>query len=116
MACALYNRLYPGHAESAGTKVDEPGQHVVDRKRAKNVIIVMNEIGIDISQNRRRQLQKSDIKNYDKVIMMAESETVPEYMNDESAVTFWNVDDPANMDIIDTRKIREKLKVLIDEL
>ena len=37
---------------SVQVKVDEPGQHVVDRKRAKNVIIVMNEIGIDIEQKR----------------------------------------------------------------
>lgn len=79
-AMELYNQLYPGNADSAGTIVDNPGERLIDRKGAVNIIEVMREDGIDMSDNTRKQLDISMVNQYDKLIVMAEKDTIPEWL------------------------------------
>src|SRR5665213_914852 len=73
MAAAMYNKLSSSSdAESAGTEVEKPGQTLLERTKerggASHVIDVMQEEGIDVSNNSRRQVSKSMIKQYDQII------------------------------------------------
>ena len=93
MAMELYNRLYPKEAESAGTKVEEPGQILADRPTAKSAIEAMSQIGIDMTQNRRRQLAPEMLEHYDHVVVLAETKSIPAYLNTWPGAEMWHIED-----------------------
>lgn len=102
---ALYNKIHPGNSDSAGTIVDNPGERLVDRKGAKNIIKVMLEHDIDIASNIRTQIDENLVNQYDKVIVMAETKTIPDWLRDNSKTEIWTIQDPKDQDIETTRRI-----------
>ncbi len=113
---ALYNQIHPGDADSAGTIVDNPGERLGDRIVAKNIVQVMLEHGIDISENTRTQISEDMIDRYDKVIVMAELNTMPEWLKDSQKTEIWTIQDAKDQDIETTRRIvneiEDKIKLL----
>ena|SRR5579862_739537 len=93
MAMELYNRLHPGEAESAGTQVDEPGQELHNRKTAASAIEAMKQMDIDISNNTRRQLTPEMLPNYDYIVVLAETKSIPAYLNSWPAAEMWHIAD-----------------------
>src|SRR5436190_12817336 len=82
IAAGLYNKLSKsGHADSAGTVADNAGETLSERAQyrpaARHVIDVMAAEGVDISTNTRDQLTREMESQYDKIVVMAESETIP---------------------------------------
>ena len=73
MAANLYNMLTKSNdAESAGTHVHEnEGQFIGENGKAKFVIQVANEEGIDLTKFRRKQLTNNITKDFDKIIVMS---------------------------------------------
>lgn len=116
MAAAFYNELDPGNAFSAGTIVDEPGQLLKDRPGAANAITAMQEEVIDIAHNRRRQLEPKGLSGYDRIVVLAEPESVPDWLSLAPNAEFWEVDDPKGQDMETTRKIRDHIRCLVDDL
>lgn len=116
MAAEFYNKLYPGDAESAGTIVDLPGQKLKDRRKLVEVVVVMKEYGIDMSENQRTQLTSAMLDKYDKIIVMAEPETIPDYLHGNSRVEIWNVEDAKDKPLDKARIIRDQIKELIADL
>lgn len=115
-AMELYNQLHPGDADSAGTIVDNPGEKLIDRKGAVNIIEVMREDGIDMSNNIRKQLDISMVDQYDKLVVMAEEDTIPEWLKKEPKTITWIIQDPKDQDIETTRSIVNQLRELIQAL
>jgi protein-tyrosine-phosphatase len=115
-AMELYNQLHPGDADSAGTIVDNPGEKLIDRKGAANIIEVMQEGGIDISDNIRKQLDISMVDQYDKLVVMAEKDTLPEWLVKEPKAVTWTIRDPKGQDIGVTRSIVNQLNDLVRSL
>ena len=115
-AMELYNQLHPGGADSAGTIVDNPGERLIDRKGAVNIIEVMQENGIDIANNIRKQLNEDMIDQYDKLVVMAERDTIPEWLKKEPKAIIWTIQDPKNQDVETTRSIVGKLRDLVRTL
>lgn len=115
-AMELYNQLHPGDADSAGTVVDNPGEKLIDRKGAVNIIEVMREDGIDMSDNIRRQLDISMVNQYDKLVVMAEKDTIPEWLKQEPKAVAWTIRDPKDQDIETTRLIVNQLSDLVRAL
>ena len=116
VAMELYNQLHPGDADSAGTIVDNPGERLIDRKGAVNIIEVMREDGIDMSNNTRKQLDISMVSQYDKLVVMAEEDTIPEWLKKEPKATVWTIQDPKNQDVETTRSIVNQLSDLVRAL
>ena len=116
MAEALFNNLHPNDADSAGTIVDIPGQPIKERERAANAITVMKEIGLDISNNTRTQLTHEMLNKYDRIIVMAEPDTLPDYLVSSPKVEYWDIKDPAKMNMSDTRRIRDLISNKVKSL
>jgi protein-tyrosine-phosphatase len=116
MAMELYNQIYPGEADSAGTQVDQPGQMLRDRPTARSAIAAMHELGIDMSLNRRCQLTPDMLNNYDHVVVLAETKAIPGYLNIWPGAEFWHVEDTKVQGTVRASLIRDKLNLRIKEL
>jgi protein-tyrosine-phosphatase len=79
-------------------------------------IQVMNEIGIDISQQRSKELTEDMIRNSDKIINMGcmDKNFCPTLFIPK--VIDWNIEDPKNMVIEKVREIRDEIERGIKEL
>ena len=120
MAAALFAKYSGKKAFSAGTKVlENENQKIKEIVLAEPVIRFMGKEGIDVSENTRTQLTPEMIQEFDKIIVMAESETIPEYLSKSDKMEFWEIEDPKGMDdkgyeeIIS--QIKSKLKQFIKE-
>ncbi len=105
VAMELY-RQRGGKADSAGTKVDQPGQVLADRPGATIIVDVMRaSYGIDMSRNTRTQITPARAAGHDKLVVMAEPETIPAWLDEDSRTLRWIVDDPKGQDEATTRMI-----------
>lgn len=109
IASALFNSLHPGQSDSAGTAPRLPELTVGEIPKSKNAVIVMDELDIDISKNTRRLITSEIIDQYDIVINMAEPDTLPDFMTNNSRIENWDIEDPADMNLDDTRTIRDQI-------
>jgi len=120
MAAALFTKYSGIKAFSAGTKVlENENQKIKEIPLAEPVIRFMKKEGINVVENTRTQLTLEMIPEFDKVIVMAEPETIPEYLSKSDKVEFWNIKDPKGMDDEGYKKIisqiKSKLKQFIKE-
>lgn len=112
----FYNQVRPGESDSAGTLVDAPGQQLFDRKGAGTIIGIMKTYGIDMTNNVRRQLDENMAKQYDKLIVMAEPETVPAWLRHDPKAEIWTIPDPKGQDVETTTSIVKQVKGHVDTL
>ena len=74
------------------------------------VVSVMNELGIDLENQKPQLLSSSMIENSNKTVNMGcmDKESCPSlFVNDVDA---WNIEDPKGKSIEDVRKIRDQIK------
>lgn len=112
----FYNQLYPGDATSAGTIVDSPGQKLKERGPAVEVVIAMRKHGLDISENVRTQLVPEMLEKYDKIIVLAEPESIPEYLKMHSKAEIWDVEDIRGKTVEEAGIILDEIKRRVFEL
>ena len=116
LAEAIFNKLAEGkhQAISAGTKVIRED---VNREGIKvsdpNIIEVMKEMGVDVSNNVRNQVMPEMLEKVDKVVILAEPEFVPEYLRQNKKSIFWEIPDTYNQPIEFVRGVQQQLQVLI---
>lgn len=118
-AMELY-RQKGGESNSAGTAVDNPNTTLAKRPGAANILQVMREDhDIDMINNIRTQLTEALASPYDKLVVMAEQETWPEWLRNDKRVLYWNILDTKGQDLPNTRKvvteINEKLDALVKD-
>ena len=116
VAMAYYNKLYPGEAFSAGTIVKEANQRIKDRERAKNVIEIMRNEGLDIADNPRTQITRDLANEAGHIILMAEPDTVPDFLQNNNKVEIWSIEDPASMDLAGTKRIANLIQERVVDL
>ena len=110
-------RQVGGEADSAGTKVDLPGVTLAERPGVTIIgKVLLADYGIDISQNVRTQISLDFASNYDTLVVMAEKETVPNWLLNDSRTCYWKIDDPKGQDIMTTRRIVNEIKARVDSL
>ncbi len=76
----------------------------------------MQEYGLDIAQNHRTQLTPEMLRHFDQVIIMAEPDTIPEYLSGSRKMAYWDISDPAHMDLTGTKQICEQIRGKVLEL
>ena len=114
MAEVLFNKLSKHKSYSAGIKVNEKeGQKIKDLLSASLVIESMKDEGIDVSNNLRKQLKPEMLNKFDKIIVMAEPEVIPDYLINKDHVEFWTVKDPKGMDKKEHEKVVKQIKNLV---
>jgi len=121
MAQAMFNRLSKHQSTSAGTMVLEmDGQTVAKRAEVAPsgvlVLELMSEEDQDLSSEQRTQLTPELVDAADKVIVMAERETWPDYLVESGKVEFWDIEDAFNIPIDAVRAIKDQIKVRVEEL
>lgn len=123
MAASLFGKLAPGHEViSAGTHVvdkegnSRDGQKLKDLPAAEYVITCMVEEGVDVRENLRRQLTPEMVAGADKIIVMAEPETIPDYLKDSPNAEYWNVVDPKGQSLEIHKEIKEEIRGKLSEL
>ena len=122
MAQAMFNRLSRHRSTSTGTMVLEmEGQTLAERAEvAPSVVLVLElmseEEGLDLSSEQRTQLTPELVDAADKVIVMAERETWPDYLVEGGKVEFWEIADAFNIQMDAVRAIKNQIKVKVEEL
>jgi protein-tyrosine-phosphatase len=122
MAKAFYNRLTGSNdANAAGTEVKEAGQTLQERKqtsKSKNFYLfdVMEDIGYDISQQKRWPLNRDKLNQYDLVVSMALPQQSPDWLLNAPNYTYWDVRDPRGQDYDTTAQVRDEILARVKKL
>ncbi len=119
-AAALFNKYKhdaESHAGSAGTRVEKPGETIAERTvysdGAKNVVASLNEEGIDITGSTRTQIEPEMLDQYDKVIVMAEPESIPDWLSAAPNYEYWHIEDPRYKGLEETKKTQDLIKTKV---
>lgn len=121
IAGAFFKKFCDKHeVESVGTLVNkEEGQKLKERneKEVKLIIKVMKEVGIDIGENKIKQITLEMVEWADKIICMAQKETIPDYLTESNKVICWDVKDAVHgSDYEFFVKSRDKIERLVKGL
>lgn len=117
MAKELYNLRNHGGADAMGIRVDEPGQKLKEIAITPYIFDVMDEVGINMRNNERIKLDLNKLQGYQKIIVMLDDTSqVPEYLQRDPRVEFWDIEDHKYMELDDTRKVRDLLQAKINTL
>ena len=126
IAKALFNRLSTNHAECAGTRVQKDNREgqtlgeVVEEAAARGVSVVvlqlMAEEQMDLSENTRKQVTAAMVEAADKVIVMADRDTLPEYMLSCEKVVFWDLLDTLEASYEFVLAVKEQIKQRVHDL
>ena len=74
------------------------------------------DYGVDMINNRRTLLTKDLAEGYDRIIVMAQKETVPEWLFNDPRMTYWPVTDTYLQDEPTTRAIVQQIAANVDQL
>ena len=118
IAEAIFNSISQKHkATSAGTEKGRvTGHKLKDFPEHSNLFVCMDEIGLDIKENTAKSLTPKIVKDADKIIVMAEKETWPDYLKKSNKITFWEIEDVCGQSLDKFRKVRDQIKSLVEDL
>jgi arsenate reductase len=108
MAEAFYNQL-TGHqdAGSAGVDSTTPERYT---HPTEDIVKVMREERIDVSDKRVKIVTKEMIDDSDKVIVMCQKQYCPDFVLNSEKAEFWEIKDPYHENLDGVRKIRDIVK------
>jgi len=117
MAASIYNKLTgTQYADSAGTYVGSTevpeGALIKKYFRTPEFFEFMEEQGMNIRDNRTKELSEGMIKSADVVVSMAEEPFIPPFLRTNKKVIRWEVENPP----IATREVTEKIYTQINGL
>ena len=104
VAQAYFAILSKHESDSAGIAVNEriavmnlPSRKLKDTLNPRSVEYVRREFGLDIAEKERQQLIPEMVDTSDLVIVIAEKEKWPDYLEEGGKVVFWNIQDAFGM-------------------
>ncbi len=103
--------------KSAGTKLSGPEERLGNiADLLEHVLMVMKEIGIDMTENVRNNVTPEMAEWADKIILVVdERDPIPGYlMNNPKAIT-WDVLDPKGQSLEFTRQCRDQIIGLVKD-
>ena len=76
----------------------------------------MKELGVDISQNVRTQLTEDLVRQVDRVIVIADRDTWPDYLSNSDKVVVWDIQDTLGMGSDEAQLLLDEIKRRVEEL
>ena len=121
VAEALFNQLSGEPATSAGTRADAIVEMTKPSSRrlkdaGSSAITYMSEQGVDVSESLREQLTPELVQEADKVIVMADDDTWPDYLRNSDKVVVWEIQDTRGMGPDSARPLYDEIKRRVQEL
>ena len=81
------------------------------------MIGVMDEIGIDLSDGRRRQLEPDMVDQADRIVAFLDPQQLPPYLAQDRRVLMWaDIPNPGGHDLAFHREVREMICMRVDAL
>ena len=81
-----------------------------------NLLVCMDEIGIDLRENVAEPLTPERVQNADQIIVMAEKETWPDYLRESDKTIHWKIDDPCGQSLTEFRRVRDQIEKLVKDV
>ena len=121
VAEALFNQLSGEPATSAGTRADAIVEMTKPSSRrlkdaGSSAITYMSEQGVDVSESLREQLTPELVQEADKVIVMADKDTWPDYLRNSDKIVVWEIQDTRGMGPDSARPLYDEIKRRVQEL
>ena len=121
VAEVLFNQLSSEPARSAGTVADAIVERTKPASRrlkdgGSSAIAYMSEQGADVSEKTRDQLTLEIVQEADKVIVMADDDTWPDYLRNSGKVVVWTIQDTRGMGPDSARPLYDEIKRRVQEL
>ena len=126
MAEAFFNRLSTHEANSAGVKVRERGREGQTIKEVvedpsgpqylRFTLEIMDEEGFDLSGCASKQLNRLMVEAADRVVVMTRREWLPDYLENDDKVIFWNVQIPPEMTQESFIQVKDRVKEYVKQL
>ncbi len=114
---AFFEKLSSRHqVKSAGTNADERTKHFGTDHVPDIVADVMNEVGVDMSAKRRKQLTKEMADEADIIIGIIDTQFLPDYILKSPKFRHWDIPDPKGTDAAFHRKVRDQVKKEVEKL
>lgn len=111
MAEGFYNHFTgQQNASSAGTDPTTPARFKHPRI---DIIQVMMEEGIDVSQKIVKTVAEQMIREADRIFVLCKKEECPDFLVHSEKTVFWSIRDPFEMNLEETRKIRDEIKAKV---
>ena len=87
---------------------------------SQSVIAYMEEEGVNVSENTRKQLTPQMVENSDRVVVITSKDSWPEYLVKSEKVTFWDIPNAVGMTPEAARvvydQVKQRVKDLVDEI
>ena len=124
-AKAFFDRLSTHQSQSAGTTVgDKHGQtireHLAGRGFLDFVFDILKDQGVDILESERTQVTPTMVEEADRVIVMTERDSLPDYLLGNKKVDNWDIRDTLRQPYEVTREvtvqIHRSVRALVDEI
>jgi protein-tyrosine-phosphatase len=127
VAQACFAKLSQHASDSAGIAVNElivqrnlPGRKLKDVLDQRSVGYIGQEFGVDVSERERQQLVPAMLDEADRVIVIAEKERWPDYLQEGGKVVFWDIPDAVGQpdefayDVF--RQVQRRVERLVEEI
>jgi arsenate reductase (thioredoxin) len=101
------------HRSQGRVRVRSAGSAPAEEVNA-NAVAALGELGIDIAQERPKQLTDASVRSADVVITMGCGDACPVYPG--KRYEDWEIEDPAGKDLEAVRRIRDELDARVQAL
>ena len=127
VAQACFTTLSRHDSDSAGIAVNElivlrnlPSRKLKDVVDQRSVGYIRREFGMDVSERERQQLVPAMIDEADRVIVIAEKERWPSYLQEGGKIVFWDIPDavgqPDEIAYDVFRQVQRRVERLVEEI
>ena len=113
----FFRKLVSQHeVMSAGTNANERNAFFGTDHLPQPVMQVMDEAGIDVSSQRRKQLTEQMVKDADLVVGIIDKKSLPEYVLKSPKFRHWDIADPKDKSLDIHRQARDEVRAAVEKL
>ncbi len=123
VAQVYFDQLSQHDSSCAGTAVDEAiartnssSRKIKDAASQRSAEYIQKEFGVDISERERLQLEPEMIEEADRVIVIDEKESWPDYLQEGGKVEFWDIGEPLGRDDAFVLEVFGQVRHRVEEL
>ena len=100
---------------SCGTHADESSP-ITLATYAPQIVRVLKEVGIDVSDKTTTKMTKELFKNADLVVVLNDNDDLPDYARNSNKVVLWKIEDPDGRDYQYHVTMRDQIDTRVKDL